>query len=352
MFYQRDLDFLSKTFTKCGISFRVMPVKDFGEAVDITPRAFYRLTDVLGLHYIFFLLPGTPEETLLLIGPYEATEMAAENGSLMVSLDIFCETIWGDKSSYEEVIIDGELKSSFSTLPFGKDDTDEYVFSYNMRQMEARYAYENEILDAVASGHSHRAELFFPKTKKNILDNRFKDTLRNTKNYLIIMNTLCRKAAEKGGVHPLYLNRLSSQYAQEIESHTHIDDVTAFMRNIFKDYCKMVKNHNTKNYSILVQDAILYIESNLESDLSLHTLAKYNNVTPSYLSTLFKRETGITLTSFVTEKRISLAKHLLHTTNMQVQNVAQECGILDVQYFSKVFKKYTGKSPKEYRESL
>lgn len=350
MFYQKELKFLEKIFTKSGISLKVIPTEDFVEAVDIMPNILYRLTDVLGLHYIFFLLPKTQVSTLLLIGPYEGSDITAETGALMTALDIFCEMIWENKNNYKEVIIDGELKNSFGAFSFEGNESDEYIFSYNMRQMESRYAYENELLEAVSLGQSHKADIFFPDSKKDLFEARISDSLRNTKNYLIIMNTLCRKAAEKGGVHPFYLNKISSEYAEKIEILYSTKDTLKFMRTMFKDYCKLVKNHTTKGYSKAVQNAILYIESNLDSDLSLSCLASLNNVSPSYMSTLFKSETGLTVTEFITKKRIDLAMHLLKNQNMQIQSVAQKCGILDLQYFSKVFKKHTGKTPRQFRE--
>ncbi len=352
MFYQKELDFLTKLFIKCGISLKVIPTKDFVEAADITSNTFYRLTDVLGLHYIFFLLPQTTESTLLLIGPYESSDMTAETSALMSALNIFCEHIWKGKENYTEVVIDGELKNSFGSFSWENDATDEYIFSYTMRQMESRYAYENELLDAISMGHSHKVDLYFPTSKSDMFENRLTDTLRNTKNYLIIMNTLCRKAAEKGGVHPFYLHKLSSEYAAKIETLYATKDSQKLMREMFKSYCTLVKNHNTKHYSNIVQNAIIYIEANLESDLGLSNIAKLNNVSSGYLSTLFKEETGITITNFIAKKRIELAQHLLQNGNVQIQSVAQKCGILDVQYFSKLFKKYTGKTPREYRESF
>lgn len=168
MTYKRELDFIKKLFEKSGISLKVTPTKDFVEAVDIYSHTFYKLTDVLGLHYIFFLLPETDESTLLLIGPYESSDMTMETGSLMSALDIFCETIWGGKENYKETVIDGELKNSFSSFSWENSDTDQYIFSFNMRQMETRYAYENEILSAVSAGHSHKAEIFFPDTTKHL----------------------------------------------------------------------------------------------------------------------------------------------------------------------------------------
>ena len=53
---------------------------------------------------------------------------------------------------------------------------------------------------------------------------------------------------------------------------------------------------------------------------------------------------------YVNTKRIEKAKHLLRSTNIQVQNIAQNCGILDVNYFTKIFKKYTDKTPNEFRK--
>jgi YesN/AraC family two-component response regulator len=59
----------------------------------------------------------------------------------------------------------------------------------------------------------------------------------------------------------------------------------------------------------------------------------------------------MTVSEYIREKRINYAEHLLLTTHLQIQTVALHCGIMDVQYFSKIFKKQTGKTPKEFRNS-
>jgi YesN/AraC family two-component response regulator len=81
-------------------------------------------------------------------------------------------------------------------------------------------------------------------------------------------------------------------------------------------------------------------------------MAKICNVSPNYLSNLFKRQTGKTLTQYVNGKRVSYAKHLLKTTNLQIQTIAQHCGILDFHYFCRIFKSITGKTPSEYRSGI
>lgn len=101
-----------------------------------------------------------------------------------------------------------------------------------------------------------------------------------------------------------------------------------------------------------LQKAVTYMDADLTADLSLNALAQYLNVNASYLSNLFKKEAGQTLTEYVNRKRIKHGLLLLNSTTMQIQTIAQYCGIPDVNYFTKLFKKYVGKTPKEYRKSI
>ena len=97
---------------------------------------------------------------------------------------------------------------------------------------------------------------------------------------------------------------------------------------------------------------MLIIDSDMSTSVSLASLAARQNISSGYLSAIFKKETGITVSEYIRKKRIDHAIYLLSTTHLQIQTVALHCGIMDVQYFSKIFKKQTGKTPKEYRESI
>jgi YesN/AraC family two-component response regulator len=165
------------------------------------------------------------------------------------------------------------------------------------------------------------------------------------------MNTLLRKAAERGGVHPLYLDRISSRFAFQIEQISMLSENTDLMCEMFRAYCRLVQKHSIKNFSPPVQKAILFIDSDLSANLSPNLIAERQGISLGYLSTIFKKETGKTISEYIREKRIKHAAHLLKTTHLQIQTVALHCGIMDVQYFSKIFKRETGKTPKEYREN-
>jgi YesN/AraC family two-component response regulator len=122
------------------------------------------------------------------------------------------------------------------------------------------------------------------------------------------------------------------------------------MREMFRSYCRLVQQHSIKGYSLTVQKSIMLIEEDLSANITPRMLAEAQKLNPSYLSTVFKKETGKTISEYIREKRVKHALHLLATTKLQIQTVALHCGIMDLQYFSKIFKKHTGMTPKEYRE--
>ncbi|NHN31907.1 helix-turn-helix transcriptional regulator [Paenibacillus sp. S3N08] len=74
------------------------------------------------------------------------------------------------------------------------------------------------------------------------------------------------------------------------------------------------------------------------------------HLSPNYLATLFKKEAGTTLNDYVTRTRIYHAKRLLSESNLLIQEIAEKVGYKDVKYFTKLFKKEVGDSPRAYRD--
>ncbi len=83
--------------------------------------------------------------------------------------------------------------------------------------------------------------------------------------------------------------------------------------------------------------------------LNVKTVAQRMQCSPNYLSGLFCRETGVTLTSFIQRERIVLARHLLETSSFNVEETAHAVGYEDPAYFIRVFRRYTGQTPKKYQ---
>ena len=101
----------------------------------------------------------------------------------------------------------------------------------------------------------------------------------------------------------------------------------------------------------IVEKAKAYIlEHYKESDLSVDRICSYLSVTPNYFSTLFRKKTGLTFVTYLTNLRMEKAKWLLDNTDKKAYIIAGMIGIEEPNYFSYVFKKAYGISPSKYRQ--
>ncbi len=348
----------------------------------LTENTIFLLTDSFSCNYIFILLPETDNKQTFIAGPYIDREFtqkmvidAANQYDIPPSLRNQIEKYYTTVPVYADKDIVSSLFISLGELLWGSMDNfivkslsliapernfpevverlgnhiDDPLLA--MKMLESRYEGERKLMQAVSQGITHKAEQIISNSSELMLEMRVPDPVRNMKNYVIVANVLFRKAVEQGGVHPFYIDGVSSDFARKIEKIKSVQEGIDMMHDMIYKYCALVKNHSMKNYSLLVQKVITIIDSDLTADLSLSRQAELLNVNASYLSTLFKKETGMTLTEYVTKKRIEHAAFLLASTNLQIQTVAQNCGIYDVNYFTKMFKKQTSKTPREYREN-
>ncbi|AMM20194.1 AraC family transcriptional regulator [Frondihabitans sp. PAMC 28766] len=99
-----------------------------------------------------------------------------------------------------------------------------------------------------------------------------------------------------------------------------------------------------------VERAIAYLRDTLETAVRVPELASLVGVSPSHLSALFKRATGGGVLAYQTGLRIARARHLLDTTSLSVTEVAAELGYSDPLYFSRLFRRTQGQSPRDYRQ--
>lgn len=107
-----------------------------------------------------------------------------------------------------------------------------------------------------------------------------------------------------------------------------------------------------KGYVTKVQEALRYIDQHLQDPLSLRETAEALHMNSSYLSVLFKEQTGLTFSEYLTHRRIQRARELLLGTSMPVAEIAEQVGYQTARYFVKVFRSLEGQSPGQYRQSL
>lgn len=220
----------------------------------------------------------------------------------------------------------------------------------NIEYIEKRYDAENMICNAVSHCNEAQAIEGIRKLIDAGIPPRLSNSLRDKKDLTITINTLMRKAAESAGVHPVHIDSFSNRSIQQIEELTSIEQCQAILRRLALGYCRLVRQYSLKGYSLPVRKAITYVTTDLSTDLSLKALSCRLNVTPSYLSSLFRKEMDMTLTDYVNQQRIAHAQYLLQGTNTPIKSIAQQCGIADLNYFVRIFKRITGVTPKSYRD--
>lgn len=314
--------------------------KDYGDFIILGP---YRDTSLNEIRLAEMIEGGSVPRvyTHELKEYYNAIPTITDLGQWRALCIVMIKTLYGDRAEIcTEYVSQPNLESEF-LAEASKDDL-------SFKILEERYAVEGDMLKAVANGNTEEALKALNSIGRFKMSNRYKDPIRELRNVLITANTLFRKAAETGGVHPAHIDALSTQYAKKAETVNTQREAMSLVTEMLRKYCMLVRNYSLRGCSPVVQKVVNHINLNLTDDLSLKRLSGEYSVNASYLSALFKKEMAVTLSEYVSQQRIRKAIKLLNTTNMQIQDVASESGIYDVNYFRKLFKKMTGQTPTEY----
>lgn len=380
-------NFISSEIDK-GLRFMLFGEKDYSKLLVNSPteameNTVYRFFDEYMCNYIFLKIPDT-KNSYFYVGPYissfptkeyiikKAEQLALnelqtedlivyyrnlpiiEDENILLSImDTLGTFIWGDANNFNVEYITYEIPDKRRPVyNSGIFDCAETLNSnITLELIEQNYRNEKNLMDAVSKGKLNKIDIIVPTILNQGMEERVADSLRNRKNYLIILNTLLRKSAEYGEVHPIHIHKLSSNFAKKIEDAYSVEQSIELQKEMIRKYCLLVKEHSLKNHSHLIGRVITLISYDLSAPLTLKYIASLMNVNASYLSATFKKECGETLTNYANRKRMENAAQTLLHTDKQIQIIAEECGILDTNYFIKMFKKYYGVTPTQYRKN-
>lgn len=112
---------------------------------------------------------------------------------------------------------------------------------------------------------------------------------------------------------------------------------------------ELVRQPEKKDAESLYDQIREYIEKNYSKKITLNDIAEELHANSSYLSRLYKKESGQNLFDVILKKRVDKAKEYMETTDKKIYEISQAVGFDDTGYFSRIFKRYTGISPKEYQ---
>ena len=101
--------------------------------------------------------------------------------------------------------------------------------------------------------------------------------------------------------------------------------------------------------SLMSEEAIHFMQENIEKKITLEDIAKYLGYSASHFSMIFKKQTGMSPLNYINKLKIKEACYLLKNTDMKINQICHKVGIEDCYYFSRLFSKTMGMSPKEFR---
>ena len=127
-------------------------------------------------------------------------------------------------------------------------------------------------------------------------------------------------------------------------------DLKHYLTQVLFQAAALRDKASSSQYGTLLGQAVAYIDSHFTDDnLSLNLVAREINISANYLSAVFSQEMGVTFTEYVTGRRMEKARELLRTTDKRSGEVAAAVGYRDPHYFSFLFKKTQGCTPRDYR---
>lgn len=187
----------------------------------------------------------------------------------------------------------------------------------------------------------------FPYEKVGVLC--LTSELRNRKNQAITGIAIASRYAIEGGLPSEIAFALGDLYIQSLEKLNKINSILDLIQEAFCTFTEHVKAHRVKNHSKPIITCQNYISKSIYQEISLKQLACITNKNSMYLSTLFKKEVGMTISEYIHREKVEEAKKLLTLTDYSLLEISTFLNFNNQSYFTKIFKKYTEVTPKLYR---
>ncbi|MCI5649921.1 MAG: PocR ligand-binding domain-containing protein [Fusicatenibacter sp.] len=173
--------------------------------------------------------------------------------------------------------------------------------------------------------------------------------LEVVKSRAIELSSLLSRAAIEGGATSDSILKINNQFLMSLQTIQTLDDLCYKLQETIDVFTECMFNYiPSKNHEI-IRKSIRYISKNFTRNLTLDEVAEQVHLNPAYFSTLFKQSTGSSFKEYLNMVRVEESKRLLSNTDYSIIDISLATGFGDQSYFSKVFKKYTGMTPKQYR---
>lgn len=295
----------------------------------VTRHKFYRRFDVKEENEITFTEMSL-EEIL------SSVELVA----YVFSEKEFTDTEIIEANSIEEAVV-GSITSEKYKYTLNEDEEDIYRHTYQEERM---------LLDMVREGNIEEA---LNRTRKmdGDIGKLSNNDIEHWKNLMVIATTLCARAAIDGGVAPYVAYRISGFYINKGTACDDVFKIITYRNQAVEELARLVKEQKEKRHtSSYIEQTKDFVKQHYREKIYLDELAEKLGISSSYLSRLFKKETGINLQDYVIHVRLEKAANLLTYSEETIPRIAEYVNFPSQSYFGKLFKTNFGITPRQYRE--
>ena len=211
--------------------------------------------------------------------------------------------------------------------------------------------YEKQLRQTVIAGDKQGAQRLLNELLGHIYCSDDFDLSRIRPRIIELIVVLSRASIDAGAdSREVFL--YNDAYMQQINKFSDIEELSVWITGVMHRFIQNSFDFAQIKHSDVVFKAMEYIRQNYDHKLSLDDIAQHVYLSRSYLSSLFREEAGQTLFSYINQVRVEKSKLFLMDPSISLASVAAMCGFEDQSYFTKVFRKITDLSPKQYRDRI
>ena len=218
------------------------------------------------------------------------------------------------------------------------------------------YSHEYLFYDNIAEGdiEAVRKDLVDPQDTSRYESEEYgklsKDFLRNIRYHFVISVAMITRACVEKGLERELAYTLSDLYISRMDALQNAQQIGILYNEMLLDFTnRMAQLPKQKVYSVQIVRAMEYIYMHRNERLTVQRIADCIGVNRSYLSSLFSKEMGMSISDFVRNEKVKAAENMLRFSEYSYGDIAEYFGFASQSHFIKCFREKTGLSPKEYR---
>lgn len=219
----------------------------------------------------------------------------------------------------------------------------------NTTEINRRDLLEDYYISAIICGDAAKAIKAREERNKTTYLAYFNDSRQDRLVSATIERTIVRIAAKFGGLSPVLIDTIIQEFAQQMCFTSSQDELDRLIKALIERICSEIQKQRKLGYSLLIRQAIDYMETNLSKPLTTTEVAQAVGLERKSFVGKFRKETKKTVKEYLANRRCEIAAQLLVGSKASIQDVATYVGYSDNNYFTKVFKANTGVTPQVYR---